>query len=402
MRTLLKGGNVYDGKSFEIKDILYSEEGIISVGESVNLDDFDRAISCMGMVVATGLCDVHVHFREPGFEYKETIETGSRAAAAGGYTNVCTMPNLNPAPVNFKTLNVQLSAIKKSALIDVVPMGRITDSGMLANMYETADLVAGFSDDGAGVMDTDLMKKAMKTAKILGKIIVAHAEDTSYEPIDPRSEYMQLDRDLNLVAETGCSYHICHISSKESVALVREAKKAGLDVTCETAPHYLVFTDKNIPDEGRFKMNPPIRSAQDRSSLIEGIEDGTIDMIATDHAPHSAEEKAKGFSDSLNGIVGLECAFPVMYTNLVESTIITPGRLFDLMAINPKRRFCIGSYEIKEGCSADFVIIDPDIYFMIDSSKFKSKGRSTPFDGMHVKGRVEKTIYNGSVVYERD
>ena len=402
MRTLLKGGNVYDGKSFEIKDILYSEEGIISVGESVNLDDFDRAISCMGMVVATGLCDVHVHFREPGFEYKETVETGSRAAAAGGYTNVCTMPNLNPAPVNFKTLNVQLSAIKKSALIDVVPMGRITDSGMLANMYETADLVAGFSDDGAGVMDTDLMKKAMKTAKILGKIIVAHAEDTSYEPIDPRSEYMQLDRDLNLVAETGCSYHICHISSKESVALVREAKKAGLDVTCETAPHYLVFTDKNIPDEGRFKMNPPIRSAQDRSSLIEGIEDGTIDMIATDHAPHSAEEKAKGFSDSLNGIVGLECAFPVMYTNLVESTIITPGRLFDLMAINPKRRFCIGSYEIKEGCSADFVIIDPDIYFMIDSSKFKSKGRSTPFDGMHVKGRVEKTIYNGSVVYERD
>lgn len=402
MRTLLKGGNVYDGKSFEIKDILYSEEGIISVGESVNLDDFDRAISCMGMVVATGLCDVHVHFREPGFEYKETVETGSRAAAAGGYTNVCTMPNLNPAPVNFKTLSVQLSAIKKSALIDVVPMGRITDSGMLANMYETADLVAGFSDDGAGVMDTDLMKKAMKTAKILGKIIVAHAEDTSYEPIDPRSEYMQLDRDLNLVAETGCSYHICHISSKESVALVREAKKAGLDVTCETAPHYLVFTDKNIPDEGRFKMNPPIRSAQDRSSLIEGIEDGTIDMIATDHAPHSAEEKAKGFSDSLNGIVGLECAFPVMYTNLVESTIITPGRLFDLMAINPKRRFCIGSYEIKEGCSADFVIIDPDIYFMIDSSKFKSKGRSTPFDGMHVKGRVEKTIYNGSVVYERD
>lgn len=223
MRTLLKGGNVYDGKSFEIKDILYSEEGIISVGESVNLDDFDRAISCMGMVVATGLCDVHVHFREPGFEYKETVETGSRAAAAGGYTNVCTMPNLNPAPVNFKTLSVQISAIKKSALIDVVPMGRITDSGMLANMYETADLVAGFSDDGAGVMDTDLMKKAMKTAKILGKIIVAHAEDTSYEPIDPRSEYMQLDRDLNLVAETGCSYHICHISSKESVALVREA-----------------------------------------------------------------------------------------------------------------------------------------------------------------------------------
>lgn len=402
MRTLLKGGNVYDGKSFEIKDILYSEEGIISVGESVNLDDFDRAISCMGMVVATGLCDVHVHFREPGFEYKETVETGSRAAAAGGYTNVCTMPNLNPAPVNFKTLSVQLSAIKKSALIDVVPMGRITDSGMLANMYETADLVAGFSDDGAGVMDTDLMKKAMKTAKILGKIIVAHAEDTSYEPIDPRSEYMQLDRDLNLVAETGCSYHICHISSKESVALVREAKKAGLDVTCETAPHYLVFTDKNIPDEGRFKMNPPIRSAQDRSSLIEGIEDGTIDMIATDHAPHSAEEKAKGFSGSLNGIVGLECAFPVMYTNLVESTIITPGRLFDLMAINPKRRFGIGSYEIKEGCSADFVIIDPDIYFMIDSSKFKSKGRSTPFDGMHVKGRVEKTIYKGSVVYGRD
>lgn len=402
MRTLLKGGNVYDGKSFEIKDILYSEEGIISVGESVNLDDFDRAISCMGMVVATGLCDVHVHFREPGFEYKETVETGSRAAAAGGYTNVCTMPNLNPAPVNFKTLNVQLSAIKKSALIDVVPMGRITDSGMLANMYETADLVAGFSDDGAGVMDTDLMKKAMKTAKILGKIIVAHAEDTSYEPIDPRSEYMQLDRDLNLVAETGCSYHICHISSKESVALVREAKKAGLDVTCETAPHYLVFTDKNIPDEGRFKMNPPIRSAQDRSSLIEGIEDGTIDMIATDHAPHSAEEKAKGFSGSLNGIVGLECAFPVMYTNLVESTIITPGRLFDLMAINPKKRFGIGSYEIKEGCSADFVIIDPDIYFMIDSSKFKSKGRSTPFDGMQVKGRVEKTIYKGSVVYGRD
>ena len=269
------------------------------------------------------------------------------------------MPNLNPPPVNMEGLQPQLKAIRANALVSVWPMGRITNSGKLADMEEIADFVAGFSDDGEGVMDEDMMKRAMEKAKTLNKLIVAHAEDTSYAPEDSRSEYLQLDRDLNLVAKTGCAYHMCHVSSKESVGLIREAKKSGLDVTCETAPHYLVFTKDNLPDEGMFKMNPPIRGREDRDALIQGISDGTVDMIATDHAPHSIEEKSRGFQNSLNGILGLETAFPVMYTNLVESTIISIEKLFDLMSINPKKRFNIGNYEIKEGKSADFVIINP-------------------------------------------
>lgn len=400
-RTLLKGGTVYDGKEFAVKDIVFTEDGIISVGENIGLSDFDEAISCMGLVVAPGFCDVHVHFREPGFEYKETIGTGSMAAAAGGYTDVCTMPNLNPPPATVEGLNVQLDAIKKDGIIGVWPIGRITNMGKLADMEEIAGSVVGFSDDGEGVMDASLMEEAMRIAKILNKPIVAHAEDISYTPEDPRSEYMQLDRDLNMVAKTGCKYHLCHMSSKESVKLMREAKKSGLDVTCESAPHYLIFTNSNLPDDGRFKMNPPIRSREDREALIEAVIDGTIDMIATDHAPHSAEEKSGGFRSSSNGIVGLECAFPVLYTNLVESTIISPERLFDLMSINPKKRFGIGSHKIAVGESSDFVIIDPDIYYQIDSTNFKSKGRATPFDGMMVKGPIEKTIYKGKIVYNR-
>lgn len=400
MRMLLKGGNVYDGQEMKVRDIIFTEEGIVSVGKEATLKDFDEAVNCMGLIVASGLCDVHVHFREPGFEYKETVETGSRAAAAGGYTDVCTMPNLNPPPVNMEGLQPQLKAIRANALVSVWPMGRITNSGKLADMEEIADFVAGFSDDGEGVMDEDMMKRAMEKAKTLNKLIVAHAEDTSYAPEDSRSEYLQLDRDLNLVAKTGCAYHMCHVSSKESVGLIREAKKSGLDVTCETAPHYLIFTKDNLPDEGRFKMNPPIRGREDRDALIQGISDGTVDMIATDHAPHSIEEKSRGFQNSLNGILGLETAFPVMYTNLVESTIISIEKLFDLMSINPKKRFNIGNYEIKEGKSADFVIINPEEYFQIDSAKFKSKGRSTPFEGMLVKGRIEKTIHQGSIIYQ--
>lgn len=343
MRMLLKGGNVYDGQEMKVRDIIFTEEGIVSVGKEATLKDFDEAVNCMGLIVAPGLCDVHVHFREPGFEYKETVETGSRAAAAGGYTDVCTMPNLNPPPVNMEGLQPQLKAIRANALVSVWPMGRITNSGKLADMEEIADFVAGFSDDGEGVMDEDMMKRAMEKAKTLNKLIVAHAEDTSYAPEDSRSEYLQLDRDLNLVAKTGCAYHMCHVSSKESVGLIREAKKSGLDVTCETAPHYLVFTKDNLPDEGMFKMNPPIRGREDRDALIQGISDGTVDMIATDHAPHSIEEKSRGFQNSLNGILGLETAFPVMYTNLVESTIISIEKLFDLMSINPKKRFNIGN-----------------------------------------------------------
>ena len=366
-------------------------------------------------IIVPGLCDVHVHFREPGFSYKETIASGSAAAAHGGYTAVCTMPNLDPVPDSAEHLQVQLDAIKRGAVIKVLPYGAITvgEKGeKLADMEAMSDKVCAFSDDGKGVQNDEMMREAMTAAKRLGKIIAAHCEDNSllfggyihdgeyarmhgHRGISSASEYKQIERDLRLAEETGCAYHVCHISTKESVELIRQAKARGVDVTCETAPHYLVLCDEDMQEDGRFKMNPPLRSREDKKALIEGIKDGTIDMIATDHAPHSAEEKGRGLEKSLMGVVGLETAFPVLYTELVMKNIITLERLVELMSFKPKERFGIDT-------NNDFAVFDISEAYKIDPEDFLSMGRATPFAGREVFGRCLLTVQNGKVVYKAE
>lgn len=366
-------------------------------------------------IIVPGLCDVHVHFREPGFSYKETIASGSAAAAHGGYTAVCTMPNLDPVPDSAEHLQVQLDAIKRGAAIKVLPYGAITvgEKGeRLADMEAISDKVCAFSDDGKGVQNDEMMREAMTAAKRLGKIIAAHCEDNSllfggyihdgeyarmhgHRGISSASEYKQIERDLRLAEETGCAYHVCHISTKESVELIRQAKAHGVNVTCETAPHYLVLCDEDMREDGRFKMNPPLRSLEDKQALIEGIKDGTIDMIATDHAPHSAEEKGRGLEKSLMGIVGLETAFPVLYTELVTKNIITLDRLVELMSFKPKERFGIDT-------NNDFAVFDISEAYKIDPENFLSMGRATPFAGREVFGRCLLTVHNEKVVYKAE
>lgn len=366
-------------------------------------------------IIVPGLCDVHVHFREPGFSYKETIASGSAAAAHGGYTAVCTMPNLDPVPDSAEHLQVQLDAIKRGAAIKVLPYGAITvgEKGeRLADMEAISDKVCAFSDDGKGVQNDEMMREAMTAAKRLGKIIAAHCEDNSllfggyihdgeyarmhgHRGISSASEYRQIERDLRLAEETGCAYHVCHISTKESVELIRQAKARGVDVTCETAPHYLVLCDEDMQEDGRFKMNPPLRSREDKKALIEGIKDGTIDMIATDHAPHSAEEKGRGLEKSLMGVVGLETAFPVLYTELVMKNIITLDRLVELMSFKPKERFGIDT-------NKDFAVFDISEAYKIDPKDFLSMGRATPFAGREVFGRCLLTVHNEKVVYKAE
>ena len=366
-------------------------------------------------IIVPGLCDVHVHFREPGFSYKETIASGSAAAAHGGYTAVCTMPNLDPVPDSAEHLQVQLDAIKRGAAIKVLPYGAITvgEKGeKLADMEAMSDKVCAFSDDGKGVQNDEMMREAMTAAKRLGKIIAAHCEDNSllfggyihdgeyarmhgHRGISSASEYKQIERDLRLAEETGCAYHVCHISTKESVELIRQAKARGVNVTCETAPHYLVLCDEDMQEDGRFKMNPPLRSREDKKALIEGIKDGTIDMIATDHAPHSAEEKGRGLEKSLMGVVGLEMAFPVLYTELVRKNIITLDRLVELMSFKPKERFGIDT-------NNDFAVFDISEAYKIDPEDFLSMGRATPFAGREVFGRCLLTVQNGKVVYKAE
>ena len=366
-------------------------------------------------IIVPGLCDVHVHFREPGFSYKETIASGSAAAAHGGYTAVCTMPNLDPVPDSAEHLQVQLDAIKRGAAIKVLPYGAITvgEKGeKLADMEAMSDKVCAFSDDGKGVQNDEMMREAMTAAKRLGKIIAAHCEDNSllfggyihdgeyarmhgHRGISSASEYKQIERDLRLAEETGCAYHVCHISTKESVELIRQAKAHGVNVTCETAPHYLVLCDEDMQEDGRFKMNPPLRSREDKEALIEGIKDGTIDMIATDHAPHSAEEKGRGLEKSLMGVVGLETAFPVLYTELVMKNIITLDRLVELMSFKPKERFGIDT-------NNDFAVFDISEAYKIDPEKFLSMGRATPFAEREVFGRCLMTVHNEKVVYKAE
>ena len=363
--------------------------------------------------VFPGFCDVHVHFREPGFCYKETIASGSAASAAGGYTDVCTMPNLNPVPDSVEHLGLQLDAIKNTACIHVYPYGAITvgeQGEKLADLEGMAPYVIGFSDDGKGVQSDDMMRQAMMRAKKLGKLIVAHCEvnellrggyihDGEYAKahghlgICSESEWVQIARDLELVKEIGCKYHVCHISTKESVDIIRKAKAEGVDVTCETGPHYLVLDDSCLREEGRFKMNPPLRSREDREALIQGILDGTIDMIATDHAPHSAEEKAKGLEKSAFGIVGIETAFPVLYTHLVKPGIVSMERLKALLVTNARERFGIPMGD-------SFSIWDLESCEAVDPEKFVSKGKATPFAGVPLYGKCLLTVCDGKIVYK--
>lgn len=374
--------------------------------------DFDN-LDFQNCVIFPGFCDVHVHFREPGFSYKETIKSGSLAAARGGYTAVCTMPNLNPVPDSAEHLAEQLKIIENDAVINVYPYASITVGQMgekLSDMEKLSENAIAFSDDGKGVQSEKLMREAMLRAKALGKITVAHCEDNSllhggyihdgiyakeygHRGICSESEWMPIERDLRLAKETGCAYHVCHISCKESVELIRKAKAQGVNVTCETGPHYLILTDEDLQEDGKFKMNPPLRSKEDRAALIEGIKDGTIDMIATDHAPHSAEEKARGLEKSAFGIVGIETAFQLIYTHLVKKNIISLERATELLAINPRKRFNI---PLGDDCTvwnlSEKSVINPD--------EFLSKGKATPFENTEVYGKCVLTVCGGKTVYK--
>ncbi len=396
----------------KLKTVGCSIDGIVSSGTPLVKELF--SFDAPEYAVFPGFCDVHVHFREPGFSYKETMETGSKAAARGGYTAVCTMPNLNPVPDSVDHLQQQLKLIEDHAAIHVYPYGAITvgqQGEELADLDGMAEKVIAFSDDGRGVQSDDMMRRAMLKAKALGKMIVAHCEindllrggyihdgeyarKNGHKGICSASEYEQIRRDLQLVEETGCKYHVCHISTKESVELIRQAKAKGIDVTCETAPHYLVMNDNDLQEDGRFKMNPPLRSEEDRLALIAGIQDGTIDMIATDHAPHSAEEKGKGLQGSAFGIVGIETAFPVLYTCLVKEDIISLEKAIELLTVNPRKRFNIP-------VGNDFTVWDLSKSFTVDPADFLSMGKATPFAGWNLTGQCVLTVCDGKVVYRK-
>lgn len=371
-------------------------------------------VSSDRFMVCPAFCDVHVHFREPGFSYKETVRSGSLAAAHGGYTAVCTMPNLSPVPDSPETLERELEIIRRDAAVKVLPYGAITvgERGeQLADLEGMADKVCAFSDDGTGVQDRGMMREAMQRARALGKIIAAHCEDNSllnggyihdgeyarahgHRGICSASEYRQIERDLLLADEVGVAYHVCHISTKESVELIREAKKSGVNVTCETGTHYLVLSDRDLAEDGRFKMNPPLRSEADRAALLEGALDGTVDMIATDHAPHSAEEKSRGLRDSLFGITGLETAFPILYTRLVREGILTLERLVELLAVKPRARFGIPPN------GEDYTVFEIAEPYTVDPDRFLSMGKSTPFAGWEVYGKCVATVTGGKTVWQ--
>ena len=422
MKYLLTGGSVFRNGRFERLDVAIDQGRIVSVSPSLSRDGF-CVIELHDRFLVPGFTDVHVHLREPGFSYKETIASGTAAAAAGGYTAVCAMPNLKPVPDCAETLQPELEAIARDAVIHVYPYGAITrgEQGQeLADLSAMAPDTVGFSDDGKGVQSPEQMRRAMELAKALDKPIVAHCEDESllqkgwciHDGAYARahgltgnaseSEWRQVERDLHLVEETGCRYHVCHISTKESVALIRQAKAQGLPVTCETGPHYLTLCDEELRDEGGFRMNPPIRSAADREDLVAGLLDGTIDCIATDHAPHSAQEKSGGLRGSLNGIVGLETAFPVLYTKLVQSGIVPLETVLDRLCVRPRQIFRLPGGVIEAGAPADLTVLDLTTPWRIDSGTFRSLGRATPFDGWQVQGRTELTLCDGEIVYQRE
>ncbi len=414
MDYIFKNGLVYHGGTLRMESIGVCNGVCVPIEGNTDAKIFD----CSGLVLLPGFVDVHVHLREPGFLYKETIATGSSAAARGGYTTLCAMPNLIPAPDTKEHLNIELEAIKKDAVIRVIPYGTISmerKGVQLSDMTAMAAEVAGYSDDGSGVQSPALMLAAMEQAKKLHKCIAAHCEDNTllrngyihdgayakahgHAGICSESEWGQLARDLDLVRKTDCAYHVCHISTKESVQLLRQAKAEGLNVTCETAPHYLLLDETNLQDDGRFKMNPPLRTPQDRESLLAGILDGTIDMIATDHAPHSIAEKSRGLKGSAMGIVGIETAFPLLYTYLVASGKLPFSRLVELLHDAPSHRFGLdGGLEI--GQRADFTIFDLRQRDIIEPLNFISKGKSTPFAGWEVNGRCRMTVSGGSIAW---
>lgn len=391
-------------------NVFKTEDYFLNVPDTARVS-FDN--SSVNIYVFPAFCDVHVHFREPGFSYKETIYSGSRSAARGGYSDVCTMPNLDPVPDCYESIMEQRKIIERDAAVNVHPYASVTvgEKGeKLSDFDALSPLCIAFSDDGRGVQSEDMMRAAMIKAKSLGKIIAAHCEDNSllnggyihdgeyarlhgHRGICSESEWRPIERDIRLAKETGCAYHVCHISCRESVELIRRAKADGVDITCETAPHYLVMNDMMLEEDGRFKMNPPIRSEDDRLALIEGIKDGTIDMIATDHAPHSAEEKSRGLEKSLMGVVGLETAFPVLYTYLVKEGIISLERLVELMSLSPRKRF-----HIKD---SGICVYDLGKEYAIDPNEFETKGRSTPFSGRKVYGENIMTVIGGKIAWRK-
>lgn len=401
-------------------DILIRDGVVFGRGNNFDLRPRTRIVDARGLLVTKGFTDLHVHLREPGFTSKETILTGTRAAARGGFTTVCAMPNLNPVPDCPENLGKELEIIRRDALVEVLPYASITKGRKGRELVDFAalqDRCVAFSDDGSGVQDGEVMLAAMKEAARLGCIIAAHCEDESlldggyihkgryclehgHRGICSESEWKQIERDLSICEQTGCRYHVCHVSTAESVALIREAKARGVRVSCETAPHYLLLCEDDLQEDGRFKMNPPLRTAEDRDALVEALRDGTIDAIATDHAPHTAEEKSRGLRGSAMGITGLETAFPVLYTGLVRSGKISLERLLEAMSAGPRRIFRLDN-PLNEEEPADFTIIDLNEKYRIDSREFLSMGHSTPFDGMEVCGRIIMTIKGGEVVWER-
>lgn len=422
MTLLIKNALTYIDKTFKKSDVLIKDGRIHSLAVSILSESVDRVVDAQDKYfLIPGFVDVHTHLREPGFSYKETIKTGSMAGAKAGYTDLCTMPNLNPAPDNAEHLKAQTDIIDRDAVIHVLPFGTITKErkgvGEIIDFESIADQVAGFSDDGTGVQTEELMKQAMTKCAKLGKIISAHCEVNellkggyihdgvyakthNHKGICSESEWAQIERDCRLAEETGCQYHVCHISTKESVDIIRKAKARGVRVTCETGPHYLTMCDEDLQEDGRFKMNPPLRAAQDKQVLIEGVLDGTIDVIATDHAPHSAEEKSKGLEKSAMGVVGLETAFAVLNTKLVKTGIITLEKLVEMMSVRPREIFGIDGGEIKEGAVANLALLDVDKEWIVNPDNFVTMGRATPFEGWKLQGENLLTIYRGEIIYE--
>lgn len=416
-RLIIKGGTIVGAGR---EDIAIADGKVVERSSNIEPAADDRVISAEGLLIAPSFVDVHVHLREPGYGYKERIATGTMAAAHGGYTTVCSMPNLNPVPDTVENLKAQQDIIDRDAKIEVLPYAAITIGRKGEELVDIASLKDGavaFSDDGSGVQVDGMMERAMTEAAKHDALIAAHCEveellrggyihdgeyaaKNGHKGICSASEWEQVKRDIEIAERTGCRYHVCHISTKETVALVREAKARGVKVTCETGPHYLIFTDMDLEEDARWKMNPPLRSAEDRAALIEGIKDGTIDMIATDHAPHSIEEKSKGLKDSAMGIVGLETAFAAMYTHIVERGIITMERLVELMSLRPREVFRIAG-GLSVGDRADIVLLDTQKEWRVDSDRFYSMGKVSMFVGRELKGEVAMTIHRGEVVYER-
>ena len=421
MKVLIKGGTVVAEGVSRKADVLVADGKIAAIGESLTADEQTEVFDAEGCVVTYGLADVHVHLREPGYSAKETITTGTRASARGGVTTVCSMPNLQPAPDAPETIAIEQQMIDEQAVIEVLPFATISSHRAgreLADIEALRPLSVGYSDDGNGIQTEELMRKAMQRIAAVDGIIAAHCEDDSllhagyihdgeyarthgHKGICSESEWGPIKRDVVMAEEEKCRYHVCHISTKESVEIIREAKKRCAHISCETAPHYLVLCDADLKEEGRFKMNPPLRAAEDRTALIEGIKDGTIEVIATDHAPHTAEEKSRGLKGSMMGIVGIETSFAICYTHLVRKGVITIEKLIALMSENPRRIFRLGG-AMQVGERADIAVFDTTKPYRIDTAEFLSMGKATPFEGEEVYGRCMLTLFGGNVVWKEN